>query len=153
MAGLMRSDSFLFMIRRAAHGSEAARYSSQAVSSCPCCSHAFPTASIIRCLSEASSMKLLSAPAYTVTMTLTLHSIHGCNRRGHADVMLGTNKSASIQLHQGLLAQPLLASTSTWGCPSIYAVCYDCGMHVKATSFKGDMFMSTCLKTAGTEHF
>lgn len=66
MAGLMRSDSCLFMIRKAAHGLGAARYSSRAVSSCPCCSHASPTASIIRCLSEASGMKLLSAPACRV---------------------------------------------------------------------------------------
>lgn len=63
MAGLMRFDNCLFMMRKAAHGLGAARYSSRAVSSCPSCSHASPTASIMRCLSEASGTKLLSAPA------------------------------------------------------------------------------------------
>ena len=61
----MRSDSCLFMMRRAAQGFGAARYSSRAASNCPCCSHASPTASVSCCLAEGSDMKLLKAPAHT----------------------------------------------------------------------------------------
>ena len=61
----MRSENWRFMMRRAAQGLGAARYSSRACSSCPCCSQVSPTDSISSRLSLLLGTKLLRAPAST----------------------------------------------------------------------------------------